>query len=172
MTTELIVSIVMAALGVGSALVWVWFDRHRKGRPGRWYATLRRLGEAAGLSLTSQEVIAGGVMGLDMGRRVLLVVLFNGPRHQWFTIPLAETTSCMVLTLYQVQPTATTNIYTINESIDQVVLQFHFKNGDPPVAVPFYSARHHSVAELPAQEAKIRGWQHFLSKLLEQSDRA
>jgi hypothetical protein len=174
MTTEALLGLVMAAGGVSLALLWVLADRRKKSRRGQRFALLRGLGEASGLSLTSQELLAGGVLGFDAAKKVLLVLQFEGTRYDWYTIHLEEVTSCLVLTIYRVLPTATTNIYSINESIGEVVLQFQFSNGDPPVSVPFYSARHHRVDELPELESKVRSWQHFLSKLLEnsQSDRA
>ncbi|HEY1115761.1 MAG TPA: hypothetical protein VGE66_19490, partial [Chitinophagaceae bacterium] len=145
-----------------------------KSRRERQYRILQQAGAENGLSFTSQEKIAGGLMGFDNLGKVLLVLQFDGKRPSWHTIHLASVSACTVFTAYSVQPTAVTNLYSLGESVEEVVLQFEFTDGRPPAAIPFYHVRHHPVAALPELEHKVRSWQQFLSKLLEQEhlDRA
>lgn len=163
----------MTAIGVGIAGVWVFLDQRKSARVAGRQQLLHRLAGEAGLSLTSEESIAGGLMGFDSTQEVLLVLRFEGRRPLSYTVRLADVASCMVLTVYKVLPTATTNLYSLNKLVDQVALQFHFRADAPPVLVPFYSARHHTVADLPGREARVRSWHRFLAgRQEEMSNRA
>lgn len=163
MATEITLWLVMTAIGVGIAGLWAFLDHRKSTRIAGRQQLLHRLAEKAGLSLTGEESIAGGLMGYDSAQGTLLVLQFEGGRPLWYTLPLADVVSCMVLTVYKVLPTAITNLYSINQQIDQVALQLEFGNGEAPALLPFYSARHHSLAELPEQEARARKWHRFLT---------
>lgn len=174
MATENILRFVMTVMGVSIALTWVFLEGRKRSRRKQRYRFLQQAGAENGLSFTSQEKIAGGLLGFDNLAKALLVLQCDGARPSWYTIHLAGVTDCTVVTTYSVQPTAVTNLYSIGESVEEVLLHFEFSDGRPPAAVPFYCARHHSVTDLPELEHKVHSWQQFLSKLLEQEhqDRA
>lgn len=163
MATEITLWLVMTAIGVGIAGLWAFLDHRKSTRTADRQQLLHRLAEKAGLSLAGEEPIAGGLMGFDSTEGTLLVLQFEGGRTVWYTLPLEDVVSCMVLTIYKVLPTATTNLYSINKQIDQVALQLEFGNGEAPTLLPFYSARHHALAELPRQEARAREWHRLLT---------
>jgi hypothetical protein len=173
METEITLWLVLTAMGVSIALVWAFLDARKSSGINRRQELLHRWANEAGLALTSVEPIAGGLMGFDSVQGVLLVLLPEGYRPKCNIIRLADVASSMVLTMYKVLRTATSNLYTLSKLIDKVALQFHFVNGDQPLLIPFYCARHQKVDSLPEREARAREWHQFLvSQEEEQSDRA
>lgn len=164
MSIEVALWWILAGIGSTMALAWV-YNRYQSRQTGRRLTLLSELGSEAGLSFTSHEKIAYGFIGFDNLKKVLLVLQYDNRRPYWFTIHLEEVSDCLVQTYYRVQPTIA-HTYSIDESIDKVVLQFYYKSGGPAAAVPFYCARCHDLGELAGLESKARGWQHFLSKLL------
>jgi hypothetical protein len=149
---------VLIALAFYSGSMWL------KNRTTRKRLTaLSKLGSQHHLSFSSQEKLAYGVFGFDNLKKMLLVLQYDGAPCPAFTINLAQVRFCCVQRINR-EPSATA--YSLYESIDKVGLQFHFKNGEPPVFLAFYSASCHQAKELPQLEAKARGWHCFLSKLL------
>lgn len=149
---------VLLALAVYSGAGWL---RHRSTR--KRLTTLSKLGSQHKLSFSSQEKIVGGLFGFDNRNKVLLVLEDAGTHQKWYLIHLAQVRFCCVQRVYR-QPSLPA--YSLRESIDKVGLQFHFKNGEPPVFLAFYSASCHPAKEMPHLDAKAQGWHRFLSKLL------
>lgn len=173
MSLEVIFWWIIAGSGVTMALAWLFYYRQQSRQAGQRLAYLNELGVQAGLAFTSHEKIAYGYMGFDNGAKALLVLQYQRRKPNWFTIYLEAVSECTVQTYYRLQPTMA-NTYLIDDSVDSIVLQFHYKSGAQPVPVTFYSARVHQPAKLPEWQSKVSSWQQFLSRLLEvqHSDRA
>lgn len=149
---------VLVALALYSGIGWL---KHRSTR--NRLTTLSKLGSQHNLSFSSQEKIVGGMFGFDNLNKILLVLENGGAPPKWYLIHLAQVRFCCVQRTYR--PTSAPT-YSPRASTDKVGLQFHFKNGEPPVFLAFYCADRHPAKELPYLDAKARGWHSFLSKLL------
>ena len=150
--------VVLIALALYSGLGWL---KNRSTR--KRLTTLSLLGSQHNLSFSSQEKIVGGMFGFDNLNKILLVLEDGGAHQKWYLVHLAEVRFCCVHRMYR-EPSFPA--YSLPESIGKVGLQFHFKNGEAPVFLAFYSADCHPAKEMPHFEARAWGWHSFLSKLL------
>jgi len=140
-----------------------------KKRKSGLLTSFSRLGSSHNLSFTSQELLADRILGFDGLSKKLLVLEQRHGHYEWFTIDLNEVESCRVTRMYCWGEGSEKTQKRLDGRVNRVVLVFTFKNSVQPVEIPFFSSTINERNELKILDAKARGWESFLSKLLTRS---
>ncbi|HEU4632831.1 MAG TPA: hypothetical protein VFS22_02540 [Flavisolibacter sp.] len=147
-------------------LVYVQY-KFLKAKKMKQFLYLSEQGTKNDLRFSSQEVIGDKIIALDGRKRMLLLLEERDGRKLHHTIDLEEVESCTLKKIYSRINAGELKRKKMEEFISTIALQFDFKNKKQlPVQLNFYDRDLNYIAELKPLEAKARGWQAVLSKLL------
>ena len=141
-----------------------------KKRMHKMLVTFSELGTQYNLSFTSQEVLKHRIIGLDGLNRKLLVLSEIKGKYDWDIIELNEVKSCAVKMTYSMIIAGGLERKKLADYLENIALEFEFKNGKPSISLPFYSAALNPIFEMGELEEKAKGWETMLSKLLVKQD--
>lgn len=126
-----------------------------------------KLGSLYNLSFTGQEVLRNKIIGIDVPRRKLLIVEETLTKYNSIIIDLYGVCACKVKKTYSAIKSGDLRKNKIEKYLTTMALQFHFKNGNPPLAIIFHSKNmRNSISDIKKLENKTKRWEAMLSKML------
>ncbi len=129
-------------------------------------AFFNKLGFLNKLTFTGREVLSNKIIGVDISQRKLLLVEENNNTYHSKIIDLGEVESCKVKKIYTAINTNNFKKNRIEEYLNSIALQFHFKNEKTPAALVFNRNKFHDMRVLKKLADKIKNWECRLSKIL------
>lgn len=151
---------------LGLLLVYVQY-KYVKAKKMKQFLYLSEQGTKNDLRFSSQEVIGNKIIALDGRKRTLLLLEERDGRKLHHTIDLEEVESCTLKKIYNRINAGDLKRKKVEEFLSTIALQFDFKNKKQrPVVLNFYDRGTNYITELKPLEAKAKGWQTVLSKLL------
>jgi hypothetical protein len=163
-----LIALILLLAGAGLLLgrLHAWNShRLRRSRAGL-LTSFSRLGSCHNLSFTSQEILADRILGFDGLNKKLLVLEKRAGHYDWFTINMEDVESCTVMSVYHWDKVSERTQKRLDERVSKIALVFCFKKEARPIELPFYTSETNELCELRMLEAKARGWESFLTKLL------
>ena len=130
------------------------------------FQRLRQLGIDNNVSFSGQELLKDCIIGFaGIHRKVFVLKQLSDIAFQSFVIDLNEVKRCTVRKQYGAIRTGELKVRKLDHYLEEMVLHFELKNGEPPVEVLFYKHSDNHVGEIAELERKARYWSAILSKL-------
>ena len=130
---------------------------------------LRKTAHGQKLSLSAEEVLRNGVIGLDGLERKLIYVETGKMPMEFVLVSLDEVESCSLNVDYRNIGAGDLEYKNVEDFIDKVYLRLVFHDGTPYADIPFYDCRNNYVFELADLRKKAQQWKKIISQLLETS---
>ena len=137
-----------------------------KGSQQKLIAFFNKHGFLNKLTFTGREVLSNKIIGVDISQRKLLLIEENDNSYHSKIIDLGEVKTCKVKKTYTAINTNNFKKNRIEEYLNSIALQFHFKNEKTPAALLFNKNKFHDTRVLKKLANKIKNWECRLSKML------
>jgi hypothetical protein len=163
--STLIVAAILIASTILISLFFIYVNKKSDKKQKDKFLTL--LTEAAlrhNLSLSSQEFLSTGLIGLDGVKRTLLVIEFRNANSAT-CINLDEIKSCTLSKEFSSISFGSQKNNKIEKSITAIGIRFNLKKSNEPLFVSFYDSGFNSIYEITELETKARNWVSILSKM-------
>lgn len=119
----------------------------------------------SGLSISSQEILKGGIFGIDGTRRkILTVTKENGSFHSDI-IDLKQIKTCNVKKVYGTIQAGDLETNKLENFLEKIILQFEADN-TPGSEIVFYKHGFNHIYDTLEMEKKAKEWQVVLSKMI------
>jgi hypothetical protein len=133
---------------------------------GSEYSRLSEMGSKFGMTFSGVEVFGSKIIGLDGGKRKLLILEKDTEIGQVNIIRLDEVNSISVKKIYNPINSGELKRKKIHEFLRSIFLKFDFKDKTDSLALRFYESERNKVFDLPGLEMKMKNWQIILSKMI------
>jgi hypothetical protein len=137
-----------------------------KKKKEKLFVFFSKLGSLYNLSFTGHEILRDKIIGLDGPRRKLLIVEESLNKYNPLIIDLYEVCACTVKKIYSAINVGDLKNNTIEKYLITMALHFDFRNGNPPVMLPFYKNMTDSMHDIKRLETRTKHWERMLSKTL------
>lgn len=161
---SLLISLII--IGIVTFLVTVFQfinQRNQKARDKKFIDLFNRAGEEYGLSFSSQELLRNKIIGLDGIHRKFVVVNENEKSR---VINLNEVKKCFIEKKLETYSRGNEKSSGYEMFVKKIVLKFQFNNRKEPQSIVFYDNLLNPPGEEKLMEAKARGWETILSKMI------
>src|SRR6476620_8111069 len=149
--STLIVAAILVGTIAGICLLLITIDKKDKRK--RMNQRLKRfseLGSKHQLTLSSQELLKKGVIGLDgVHRKIVVLQEIDETNFNMSVIDLADVKACSVKEHYGTIKSGELKARKLASYLEQVVLHLELNNGKEPVEIPFYQNLENHASEVP-----------------------
>ena len=166
MSTILIAAILVTGIAAITITLVAINNKHQKKSRGRLLHRFSEVGSDNNLSFTSQEILNGGIIGLDGLNRKLVILEKNNDEFNWSVINLEDIKSCTVKKIFQATPIGALKRKTIEEHLEKIVLHLEMKNEKASIEIPFFVFSENHIYQLAEMEQKAKHWEAILSKFI------
>jgi hypothetical protein len=118
------------------------------------------------LSFTSQEIVTGGIIGLDGLNRKLVILENNNGDYNWSIFNLEDIKSFSIKKIFMSANIGSMKKQNVQEHLDKIVLQFEMKDEKGKIEIPFFVFSENHIYQQAELEQKARHWEAILSKFI------
>jgi hypothetical protein len=118
------------------------------------------------LLLWKQDVLGSNLIALDITKRKLLYINQVNDKSACLMIDLKDVHNCFTKKQYYGIAAGGLMHNKLQDYLKSILLQFSFKNSNPPIAISFYEKERNKNEEGESLEMKAKEWEATISKLL------
>ena len=121
---------------------------------------------------THKEMLGSRVIGLNEATHQLLFMSASKGKHDGYLIDLREIKSARVRKEYATRNAYAKYRWNMEPFVEKIVLLLEYKDGTPPLALPFYDKAKDRYFERLELSEKAYEWQSRISAVLEGGDKS
>ena len=167
MKGSLAAAIVVWTLGLIIALGPAIRSRQQRARVRQILSQFAHLASFHALRFSSQEILAGGAIGVDgIGRRILLLIGDGNKPWKTYLLHFSDVRRCCIERSYRPSMRRAGKKVVHEKALSKIVLRFDLRSAEDAVEIVFYDVDTNRPAELHALSRRAFAWQVILSKMI------
>ena len=128
---------------------------------------LRQAAESHHLTLSGEEVLRNGAIGLDGIERKLIYLDKSTHEGELVILDLDEVESCSINATYRNIDAGDLEFKNVEDFIESITLRFTHTGSNKQVEIPFYDCNGNYIFELETMRGKAHTWKRIVSQLLD-----